>query len=62
MKIYKVISESSMWSSEKLQQKTERLLTDASRAGYEVVSVSFGHNIWGVLTAYVTLAIEQKAD
>ncbi len=60
MKTYKVISESSMWSTEKLQQRTERLLNEATQAGYEVISVSFGHNIWGVLTAYVTLCKEEK--
>ncbi len=59
MKVYKIIAESSVWSTQKLQQKTEELLNQAAHVGYEVVSVSFGHNIWGVLTVYVTLCKEQ---
>jgi hypothetical protein len=56
MKTYSVISESSMWSIEKLKRKVEIILNEKTKDGYEVVSVAFGLNIWWIPTAYITLS------
>ena len=53
--IYSVISESSMWSTDTLKQKVERILNKKTRDGYEIVSVAFGVNIWWLPTAFITL-------
>lgn len=53
--IYSVISESSMWSTDTLKQKVERILNEKTRDGYEIVSVAFGVNIWWLPTAFITL-------
>ncbi len=53
--IYSVISESSMWSTDTLKQKVERLLNEKTRDGYEIVSVAFGVNMWWIPTAFITL-------
>jgi translation elongation factor EF-1beta len=53
--IYSVISESSMWSSDTLKQKVERILNEKTRDGYEIVSVAFGVNMWWLPTAFITL-------
>jgi hypothetical protein len=53
--IYNVISESSMWSTDTLKQKVERLLNEKTRDGYEIVSVAFGVNMWWLPTAFITL-------
>jgi len=56
MKTYSIISESSMWSTEKLKRKVEIILNEKTKDGYEVVSVAFGLNIWWIPTAYITLS------
>jgi hypothetical protein len=53
--IYSVISESTMWSTDTLKQKVERLLNEKTRDGYEIVSVAFGVNMWWLPTAFITL-------
>lgn len=53
--IYSVISESSMWSTDTLKQKIERILNEKTRDGYEIVSVAFGVNMWWLPTAFITL-------
>jgi translation elongation factor EF-1beta len=53
--IYSVISESSMWSTDTLKQKVERILNEKTRDGYEIVSVAFGVNMWWLPTAFITL-------
>jgi hypothetical protein len=53
--IYSVISESSMWSTDTLKQKVERILNKKTRDGYEIVSVAFGVNMWWLPTAFITL-------
>jgi translation elongation factor EF-1beta len=53
--IYSVISESTMWSTETLKQKVERILNEKTRDGYEIVSVAFGVNMWWLPTAFITL-------
>jgi hypothetical protein len=45
---------SSMWSTEALRQDVEKLLNEKTKAGYEVVSVSFGLNLWWIPTAFIT--------
>ena len=56
MKTYSVISESSMWSTEKLKRKVEIILNEKTKDGYEVVSVAFGLNIRWIPTAYIALS------
>jgi translation elongation factor EF-1beta len=53
--IYSVISESTMWSTDTLKQKVERILNEKTRDGYEIVSVAFGVNMWWLPTAFITL-------
>ena len=53
--IYSVITESTMWSTDTLKQKVERILNEKTREGYEIVSVAFGVNMWWLPTAFITL-------
>jgi hypothetical protein len=52
---YTILTESSMWSTDTLKQKVERLLNEKTRDGYEIVSVAFGVNMWWLPTAFITL-------
>ncbi|WP_353076545.1 hypothetical protein [Flavobacterium sp.] len=52
---YTILTESSMWSTDTLKQKVERILNEKTRDGYEIVSVAFGVNIWWLPTAFITL-------
>ena len=52
---YSIIKESTMWSTNSLKQKVEKLLNEKTSEGYEIVTVSFGINIWYMPTAYITL-------
>jgi len=55
MKTYKIIKLSATWSTSTLTEKVERILNQKSREGYEIVSVSFGVNMWWMPTAYITI-------
>ncbi|MCC6185997.1 MAG: hypothetical protein IT256_02475 [Chitinophagaceae bacterium] len=56
MKNYEIIKLSTMWSTDGLRNDVERILNEKSRLGYEIVSVSFGINLWWAPTAFITLA------
>lgn len=43
-----------MWSTQKLTQKVERELAHLDRDGWEIISVSFGMDVRGMITAFVT--------
>lgn len=52
---YTILTESSMWSTDTLKQKVERIINEKTRDGYEIVSVAFGVNMWWLPTAFITL-------
>ncbi len=52
---YTILTESTMWSTDTLKQKVERILNEKTREGYEIVSVAFGVNMWWLPTAFITL-------
>ncbi|MFM7709432.1 MAG: hypothetical protein ACKO5C_00815 [Ferruginibacter sp.] len=56
MKTFTIITESSMWSTKQLIKKVEATLAQKSAEGFEVVSVTFSYSVWGIPTAYITLA------
>jgi len=55
MKYYSIIKLSTMWSSETLKNDVEELINEKGNAGYEIVTVAFGVNMWWMPTAYVTI-------
>ncbi len=52
---YTIIKESTMWSTDSLKKKVEEILNEKTKDGYEVVTVSFGLNMWWMPTAFITL-------
>jgi translation elongation factor EF-1beta len=52
---YSIIKESTMWSTDSLKHKVEKLLNEKTKDGYEVVTVAFGVNMWWMPTAFITL-------
>ena len=52
---YSIIKESTMWSTDSLKQKVEKILNEKTKEGYEVVTVAFGLNMWWSPTAFITL-------
>ncbi len=52
---YKVFTYSTMWSTQKLTQRVERELSKLDADGWEVISVSFGMDVRGMITAFVTV-------
>jgi hypothetical protein len=55
MKEFSVIKVVDLWSTNRLRRKVENFLNQLSNEGYEIVSVSFGFNIWLVPKAYITV-------
>ncbi|HLN72950.1 MAG: hypothetical protein ACM3O8_00665 [Methylococcaceae bacterium] len=55
MKTYRIFEISSMWSTNRLLREVEQLLNEKTGDGYEIVTVSFGINMWLMPTAYVTI-------
>ncbi|QWX82969.1 hypothetical protein H0I23_10900 [Cellulophaga sp. HaHaR_3_176] len=55
MRKYTIIKRSNCWSSETLRLEVEQFINEKNAEGYEIVTVSFGTNLWYVPTAYVTL-------
>lgn len=55
MKSYLILKLSTMWSTDQLKNDVERLLNEKNSMGYEIVSVSFGVNMWWMPTAYITI-------
>ncbi len=55
METFKIIKHSTMWSTSSLSQKVEETLNQVRTEGWEVITVSFGVNLWFMPTAYITL-------
>ena len=55
MNTYRVVKLSTAWSTSRLTEDVEALLEDEERAGWSVVSVAFGVNLWWMPTAFITL-------
>jgi len=55
MKTYRIIKRSTMWSTSSLTAEVEKVLYEKTRDGYEIVTVSFGINIWWMPTAFITI-------
>ena len=43
------------WKLENFTKKVEEKLEEISNQGFEVVSVSFGYNLWKMPTAFITV-------
>jgi hypothetical protein len=54
MKQFRVFKISNMWSTSRLIRDVENELKKLANEGYEIVSVSFGFNIWWIHTAFIT--------
>ncbi len=44
-----------MWSTKQLITRVEKILNEKNQEGYQIVSVSFGLNIWWIPTAFITI-------
>ena len=55
MKDYRIIKLSATWSTDGLMRDTEDLVNEKAQQGYEIVSVSFGVNLWWMPTAFITI-------
>jgi hypothetical protein len=60
MKQFRVFKISNTWSTEKLIKDVENELKQITNEGYEIISVSFGFNSWGIPTAFITTSREVK--
>jgi hypothetical protein len=58
MKKHKLIKISTCWSTISLTKKVEQILDERVAAGYQIVTVSFGVDVWWRPTAYITLCKE----
>lgn len=56
MKVYFVIKVSTWWTTDQLTSKVEKLVNEKAAQGFEIVSVSFGLNMWYMPTAFVTIS------
>jgi len=55
MKTYRIIKRSTMWSTSSLTAEVEKVLNEKTSDGYEIVTVSFGINMWWMPTAFITI-------
>lgn len=55
MSKFKVEELSSFWSTESLRKNVEKRLKELESEGWEIVSVSFGINVWWVVSAFITV-------
>jgi len=53
MKSYKIESITA-WSTTTLKTRVENLLKEKTNLHWEIISISFGINIWWMPTAYIT--------
>jgi hypothetical protein len=60
MKQFRVFKISNMWSTARLTKDVENELKQITNEGYEIISVSFGFNIWWIPTAFITTSREVK--
>jgi hypothetical protein len=56
MKSYLIIKRTNIWSLNSLVVEVENILNEKTKEGYEIVTVSFGTNLWWFPTAFITLA------
>jgi hypothetical protein len=60
MKQFRVFKISNSWSTARLIKDVENELKQRTNEGYEIISVSFGFNIWWIPTAFITTSREVK--
>ena len=60
MKQFRVFKISNSWSTARLIKDVENELKQITNEGYEIISVSFGFNIWWIPTAFITTSREVK--
>ena len=60
MKQFRVFKISNSWSTARLIKDVENELKKITNEGYEIISVSFGFNIWWIPTAFITTSREVK--
>ncbi len=60
MKQFRVFKISNMWSTSSLTRDVENELKKLTNEGFEIISVSFGFNIWWIPTAFITTSKEVK--
>jgi len=60
MKQFRVFKISNTWSTSRLTKDVENELKQLTNEGYEIISVSFGVNMWWIPTAFITTSREVK--
>lgn len=60
MKQFRVFKVSNMWSTARIIKDVENELKQITNDGYDIMSVSFGFNIWWIPTAFITTRREVK--
>ena len=60
MKQFRVFKISNMSSTARLTKDVENELKQLTNEGYEIISVSFGVNMWWLPTAFITTSREVK--
>ena len=60
MKQFRVFKISNSWSTARLIKDVENELKQITNEGYDIISVSFGVNIWWLPTAFITTSREVK--
>ena len=61
MKQFKIITvTNNFWKPDNLTKKVELKLEELSNEGFEIVSVSFGYNLWKIPSAFITVKRELK--
>lgn len=53
--MHRIFQYSTSWSTDRLTRRVEEKLDELEAAGWEIVSVSFGTNLWYQPTAFVTV-------
>lgn len=61
MKQFRIFTVSkNFWEPDNLIKKAELKLEELSNEGFEIVSVSFGYNLWKIPTTFITVRREVK--
>jgi hypothetical protein len=60
MKQFRVFKISNMWSTARLTKDVENEPKRLTNEGYEIISVSFGVNMWRIPTTFITTSREVK--
>ena len=56
MKKFELHAASDSWSYEKMRAKAETIMNEKVAEGYEINFVTFGYNMWGMPTLYITVS------